>query len=69
MNTELNSTKWISKIEENVMWIDIKSHSHNIISLALGALATECNWTNEQIAEVVIKYRLDKKGWGYLTEN
>lgn len=66
MNTELNSKKWNSKIEENVKWIGVKPYSHNMIGLALGALKIDCNWTDEQISEIVIKYGLDKKGWSYL---
>ena len=55
--------KWISKIEWNISSVNTKPYSHNIISISLNALKSQCSWTDEKVDEIIVKYGLDKLGW------
>ena len=48
-------------IFKEVNWVDIKPYSHNIISLALGALANEVG--NDAANELIEEFGLEELGW------
>lgn len=54
-------TDWIQVIEREVMFVDVKPYSHNIINLALQAIANE---HGRQVAnKVVVDCNLEPLGW------
>ena len=55
-----------ASIEKNAPLVDIAPFSHNIIGLELNILKTNNGYTLDQIKAIVRKYKLDKKGWGYI---
>jgi len=55
-----------ANIAKNAPLVDIAPFSHNIIGLELNILKTNNGYTLDQIKEIVRKYKLDKKGWGYI---
>lgn len=50
-----------SKIRENVVWIDIKPYSHNIIGLALLQISKLCG--KEETNKCIDEFNLEGKGW------
>lgn len=52
---------WQKTIEREVPFIDKKPYSHNIISLALQAIAEK--WGNETANKTIVDYRLEHYGW------
>jgi len=55
-----------ANIAKNAPLVDIAPFSHNIIGLELNILKTNNGYTLDQIKAIVRKYKLDKKGWGYI---
>lgn len=61
MTEEKTPEEWEQVIADNVPYIDVRPYSHNIIGLALGAIAKKKG--DDEAKRLIIKYRLDKKGW------
>ena len=51
-------------ISDEAPYVDIKEYSHNIIGMTLEQIDKEFGF--EKVKEIVIKYRLDEKGWSYV---
>ena len=58
--------KAIESIANETPYIDIKPYSHNIISLQLSIIENEGGL--EKVKECIKKFKLDKKGWGWILE-
>ena len=54
-------------IRAEVPYIGIKPYSHNIIGLILSQIDKEFGF--EKVKEIVIKYHLADKGWGYIVND
>jgi gamma-glutamyl:cysteine ligase YbdK (ATP-grasp superfamily) len=50
-----------SMIQENIMWLDIRPYSHNLISLELRIIDEE--FGQEYANKIILDYGLDKMGW------
>ena len=61
MTSKKSLKEWRNVIEREDYYVDINPYSHNIISLALGAINEKFG---KRAANNAIKYyRLEKKGW------
>ena len=56
----------ITKIKNQIPWVDIKEYSHNIITLWLGALETE--YGLDEVKKLIRETRLKYLGWGWVLE-
>ena len=52
---------WKQSILKEIAYVDIKPYSHNIISLALSAIAR--GWGNKEANKVIDEFGLDLLGW------
>ena len=66
MSSSEKIIKILTKIDEEIPYIDIKPYSHNIIGLQLDMLEKLTNEDN--IKKVVKEKGLDKLGWGHILE-
>eukprot|EP01050_Picozoa_sp_SAG11_P011666 SAG11_NODE_1252_length_5386_cov_29.101759_4_plen_69_part_00 len=68
MNTEEEEKlkELYNKIKKEIPYIDIKSYSHNIISLTLNIMSEE--FGEEKANETIVKLGLDKLGWSVYQE-
>jgi len=48
-------------LEEEACFVDVKSHSHNIVSLLLGAISE--GYGKEEANKAIRDFKLDKLGW------
>jgi len=53
--------EWVEVIGEEVDYVDVKPFSHNIISIALSAIAKE--WGNNTTNRVIEDFGLEDLGW------
>lgn len=53
---------WRKIIKEEAPYVDVKMYSHNIISLALGAIAKECG--QDEANKAIEDFGLEDLGWG-----
>lgn len=53
--------EWIEMIENEVMFVNVKPYSHNMISAALGAIADR--WGNAEANRVIDELELEHLGW------
>jgi len=53
-------------IAENSKLLDKTPYAHNIIAINLQILETNHGYTDEQIKAIIVKNKLNKKGWGHL---
>jgi len=58
--------EWEESIKKEVPFVDIKPFSHNIISLALSAIAKEHG--NEAANKTIRKLKLRRLGWVEVTD-
>jgi len=58
--------EWVEVIEREFDYIDVKPYSHNIIGLALSAIAKE--WGNEAANRIIGEMGLDALGWSKVTK-
>ena len=61
MATKYTLEQWEEKIKNEVPYIDVKPYSHNIISIALGAI--DKHWGSIETNNIIIKYKLNERGW------
>ena len=54
-------TEWVACIEDEVMFVNVKPYSHNIINIALGAIAHE--YGDEAVNQVIGDLDLERLGW------
>eukprot|EP01050_Picozoa_sp_SAG11_P032899 SAG11_NODE_10915_length_796_cov_32.292683_1_plen_69_part_00 len=68
MNTEEEKklNELYDKIKKEISYIDIKSYSHNIISLTLNIMSEE--FGQEKANETIVELGLDKLGWSVYQE-
>jgi len=64
MDKQVLKIKLEKSIREEVPYIDIKPYSHNIIGMKLEQIGNEFGL--EAVKEIIIKYHLEDKGWGYV---
>lgn len=64
MKETLNS--WLEEIKNETPYINIKPYSHNIISLALKAIAK--NFGDDKAQKAIKNFGLDKLGWKSMTK-
>lgn len=57
---------WVDVIEKEVPFIDIKPYSHNIIGIALGAIAKLDS--QHRANELIEEFGLDKLGWSKIID-
>ena len=57
---------WRKTIAKEVDYVDIKPYSHNIISLALGAIAREHG--NTEANKAIVDFELEDLGWSQVKE-
>jgi hypothetical protein len=53
--------EWIQTIEDEVMYVNVKPYSHNIIGFALRAIAN--NYGDEEANKVIEDLDLERLGW------
>lgn len=53
--------EWIEVIKENKPFVDIKLYSHNLITIALQAIAK--NWGISEANKIILDMGLKKLGW------
>jgi hypothetical protein len=53
--------EWRERIAEEVDYVDVKPYSHNLINLALGAIAE--NYGQQQADKAIDDYHLERLGW------
>ena len=63
MKTKTGHTlkEWLDTIGDEVEFIDVKPYSHNIISVALGAIAKE--YGDQSANEAIDQFGLEDYGW------
>ena len=52
---------WRERIETEVDYVDVKPYSHNLISLALGAISD--GWSKREANRAITDFGLDTLGW------
>lgn len=57
---------WLAVIEHEVPYVDVKPYSHNIISLALQAIARQ--WGQKKANKAIKDFELDVLGWHEVKE-
>jgi len=66
MVTKYTLEEWRSKIKKEVPYVDIKPYSHNIISLALGAIHE--NFGIKESNKAIKDFKLEDLGWHELKD-
>ena len=61
MATEKTLSEWRKIIYREVPWVDIKPYSHNIISIALSAIAE--NFGYDEANKAIDDFELEAFGW------
>lgn len=53
--------EWRDTIRREAPWVDIKPYSHNIIAIALSAIAVR--WGTDEAEKAIDDFKLARKGW------
>ncbi len=61
MNTKLKALR--AQIKREAKTVGVKSHSHNIISLALKEIAEE--FSDNEANKAIADFKLERLGWSY----
>ena len=69
MTTKKKKTaaEWRKRIREEIPFVDVRPYSHNIICLALGAIAKESG--HDAADQVIIELGLNHMGWSTAAED
>ena len=57
----LTLAEWRDEIRRNAPYVGMKSHSHNLISIALQAISQQ--FGKDEASKAIDDFRLERKGW------